>query len=558
MAAAESPERTPVELSLKDFLQRVLDNNENLQTRLLEAEINRKRYEGERGIFEPEFVGSVERVDRQRENTEEQQRNLFGLIAGRSVFNERNNLYSSGIETLVPTGGKVRLGYNVRDLHNNLNSINFPDGEWESNLGLSLTHPLLKGLGVNTTMAGIRLAALNSDVSFQEYRQAMMELVSGAEVTYWDIFLAQEQFTISQESVKLAETILSDNKARVQVGKASELEVLQAEAGLAARRSLEKTAHQKLLEAVNRAASLFSHSVVDTNIMIKAVDAPQVRDVALDYANNYQQAFDLNPEYLIRRKRADMEGVRVAYAKNQRLPQVDLKASYGLNGLGDSPQASWNDIEQHKSAFWSVGIELRIPLSGGIKSRKEYEAAKLRQKQALLGIKGVEVQLANALDSAINKVRTYGSTVEGNRKVVEFNQKVLETRLAQLDVGKTDSRTVLETEEDLFEAKISHVDSLVQYQRALLEFELVKGAVLKARNLDFSRDELSDRTERLVTSGKIQDEDYRNYLKKLQKESEKKGERIQPVEDEGDARWFREKRMEMEAERARSTNQPKQ
>ena len=43
-------------------------------------------------------------------------------------------------------------------------------------------------------------------------------------------------------------------------------------------------------------------------------------------------------------KKVRQEELRVAYAKNQRLPQLDLKASYGLNGLGSTPGESWDDV----------------------------------------------------------------------------------------------------------------------------------------------------------------------------------------------------------------------
>src|SRR5690606_26655648 len=117
---------------------------------------------------------------------------------------------------------------------------------------------------------------------------------------------------------------------------------------------------------------------------------PELQDVPVDYYESYRNAFDHNPDYISRRQEALAENVRLAFAKNQRLPQLDLKASYGLNGLGGSPAHSWDDVEGGDFPAWSVGVELRIPITGGIRERNEYEAAKLAKQRSLVGLKEIE------------------------------------------------------------------------------------------------------------------------------------------------------------------------
>ena len=98
-------------LTLRAFLQAVIERNESLQTRVLEFEISRKRFRAEQGAFEPELVLSYDRVENKRENTAEQRRS-----SGVLLFEEHNNIYSAGLEALVPTGARIRLGYSLRDL----------------------------------------------------------------------------------------------------------------------------------------------------------------------------------------------------------------------------------------------------------------------------------------------------------------------------------------------------------------------------------------------------------------------------------------------------------
>lgn len=521
-----------IDLTLNDFLKAVLERNQTIQTRLLELEVNRRLYRAARGIFEPELVGSASREANKRENTVEQQRSTFS-----DVFDERNNIYQGGLETLVPTGARVRLGYTLRDLWNNLQTQdNFlfrgaTNGEFQSFFGVTITQPLLKDAGYPATLASIRLAAIASDIAYQDYRRQTMLTISTAEASYWNLYMAQEQVRFFQESVSTAEKILNDGRARVQAGRGSELEVLEAESGLALRRSKLSEAEEKLYEAANRVLSLYSQTVLSTNRLIKAVDQPQVTGEFPSFFEAWEAARESNPDYLIQRRKAVQESVRVGYARNQRLPQLDLKGSYGKNGLGDSPGASWEDIERQDFPSWSIGLEFRIPLGGGVKGGNEFAAALLRQREALVAVREVETQIVNGLDTAMHKIRSGRDSVESYRTAVSFNQHLLDSALDRLQLGLLESRKVLDIEADLFEAKNLLVDALVQYRRALLEFELMEGSILKRRNLEMSQFDLQARTAGIVRHGTLTDEQYQEFLGNLKMEYEWNRSRLAPGAD---------------------------
>jgi outer membrane protein TolC len=519
-----------IDLTLTDFLQNVLERNESIQTRLLELEVNRRQHLATRGIFEPEFVGSASREANKRENDVVQQRSTFS-----DIFDERNNIYQGGIEALVPTGARVRLGYTLRDLSNNLQTQdNFlfrgaTNGEFESFFGITITQPLLKNAWSPATLANIRLAAISSDIAFQDYRRQTMLIISTAEAAYWNLYMGQEQVRFFRESVSTAERILNDSRDRVKAGRSSELEVLEAESGLALRRSKLSEAEEKLYEAANRVLSLYSQTVLSTNRLIRAVDQPKTDEEPPSFFDAWKAAYESNPDYLIQRRKAVQEAVRVGYAKNQRLPEVDLHGSYGKNGLADSPGASWNDIERQDFPSWSIGIEFHIPLGGGVKGANELAAALLRRKEAAVAVREVETQIVNGLDTAMHKIRSTRESVRSYQTAVSFNQHLLDSALARLEFGLIESRKVLDIESDLFETKNSLVDALVQYRRALLELGLMEGSILERRNLELSQKELEANTARIVRSGTLTDEQYHEVLRELKAEYEWNHRRLMPT-----------------------------
>lgn len=516
------------ELTLREYVRDVLSYNESLQARALELAISRSRQQGEAGIFEPELVTSYQRIQNDRPNTVEQQRQQFS-----SSFSEENNLYQAGLESLAPTGARIRLGYSLSDLRNNLQTNVFlgrstTNGEFLTFVGLTVTQPILKNAGYDVAMAGIRLAAVTSDVAFEEYRRFLMEAVTRAEAYYWQLYFAQEQHRFFAESVAVAENLLRDNREKVRVGKSSELEVKEAEAALALRRSKLEEAEQKLVETSNSLLALSSAMVIETNLLLRAVDRPRESAESADMFTALSRAMELNPDYRAQRRRAVAEEIRLGYARNQKLLQVDVKGSVGWYGLGEDFGSSWQDAESGDWPSWSLGLEMRLPLGGGRKARKEYEQAQFRDRQAQLVLQDLEIQMVNGLDSAIRKVQGARQNTANYRKVVEFYEALIATQQERVAVGQIDSQRLLETEEKLLEAKSYVAESLVMHERALLELELFQGTVLVNRHLDLSRDQLEARTAELLRNGVRERRGYDLFVGQLRQALEQKDPAYNP------------------------------
>ncbi len=506
VAAETEPPWSTTPLTLHDLRLSVIARNEAILMRLLEAGASRKLEDAERGIFEPAAVASIDHIGTDRPNNRQQLASL-GYYAT-PFFLERNTLYNAGLEFLLPSGARLRTGYTLRELNNNIGAPTGDPGklmgeQYETFVGLSLAQPLLRNFGVGITMAKIRLAALASEIAFQEYRRQLMLTIANAESGYWSLYLMQEQERFLRESIAMAGKILEDNRARLDVGKSSELEVLQAEAGLSVRQARWNEAKQKAYEGGIVLCTLYSSVPSEGGALPQTVDTPEVRLKPASMAEHYNFAFELNPDYLIRRRQVEQEDLRVAYTKNQRLPQLDLKASYGLNGLGSSAGNSIDDMGEGSYPAWSVGIEMRIPLAGGIAERNQHRAAQMSKMRALEGLKEIETQIFNGLDAAEQKTRLYQDSIGRYQSVVDFHEKLLRAQTDRLAVGAIDSRTVLETEEKLFEAKVAVVESRVMHRKALLEIELVRGTFLQERNLEVNREMLKNRTEEYIRRASI-------------------------------------------------------
>jgi len=465
----------PMKLSLGDFVRLVREKNEQISFQDSEWAIRREAVEGAKAIFEPALVGSYQHLNDNRKNTIQELLNQ-GFIP---EFNEISDTYQAAIEGLALTGGRLRIGYSLRDFSNSIDKRYNVEREAQTVFGASVTQPLLKGGGIQPTTAGIQVAEAEADIAFQTYRQQMMRVVSEAITTYWDLYLAREKYKLRKESEHNAEELLKDNLVRVKTGKMAEKEVLEAEAGLALRKSLVSEAKQTIVFAMNSARNFISSSVAETKAEIEPAEQLVLKEIQPDYSDSLARAFRLRAEYVASQKKMKREDIRLVFAENQIWPQLDLKGSYNMNGLADTPGNSWHDSQKKDDyTTWSVGIELRIPLGGDLKNRSELAATRQRKRQTLLEMKSVEVALANEVDTAIHNVYNAREQAGYYASVADKNRRLLEAEIARFKAGKSNSRILLERDEDLNKGREAEIESLVKYQKALLQLNLAEGSLL--------------------------------------------------------------------------------
>lgn len=472
-----------LELSLEDTRELVLRQNLEIAAQKLQLKGAEALYAGERMAFwEPTLVVAGQRERNERENNTEQ-----FISLGVPDFSENNTTYQLALEQPIGTGGDIRLSYVLRNLQNNLREQRDLEGierEYEGFLGLVLTQPLLRGAGISVSRAMIRMAREESEVAFQEWRRQMMQAVGSAEAAYWDLEISQRRVSLREASVRVAEKILEDNRARLEAGRGGEAEVQQAEAGLALRETQLLEARQALVETSNRLRTFFSESIRNRNLLLRATDTPELSPVTMDPLPMFDEAMTLHPDILIRRHRRAQQEIRKDFARNQQLPEVNLTGSYGFNSLGETSSDAVSEAWGGEFVSWSVGVQVRMPLGGNPRGHAEYQAARLRLQQENTGLEATEVAIMNQLASSVLRVENNLAQARNHQRVAALNARLLETELARLDAGQSDSRKVLDTEERLTEALEAEAASMTRFMVGMLELDLASGTLLRTRGME--------------------------------------------------------------------------
>jgi len=391
------------------------------------------------------------------------------------------------VEQTLPIGGRLRLGYSLRDLRNNLREqrgLEGSDQEFAGFFGLTLTQPLMKDGGFAVVFARLRLAEQDRELALQEIRRSLTSNLAGMEKAYWDLYIAQERMALREASVKIAGQILEDNRVRVGAGRMAEIEESVAAAAVSLRQAQLLDARQALESASFRLKTFFASGEEQEGWTLRAVEEPVVRPLDLDVMAARREALDLHPELLIRRHRHQQDKIRRRVAENQSLVQVDLEGSYGYNGLGDNRQDAWGTIEDRDYPSWSLGLVARVPLGGGLRAQNELAVARERMYQGQLAVQAAEMELGNQISATARQVAAIYEQCQRYHQVVLLNESLLEAELKRLEGGQSDSRKVLEAEQALSEAREAERNAQTRYMHAKLEREILQGIFLRERGCD--------------------------------------------------------------------------
>ncbi len=483
---AQQSAANPNALSLQVFLGKVMEKNNDIQVQKLEWQSNEKMVNSARGIYEPALKATAGREGNHVQNTVQQ----YIQRGQNDEFSELNNLLNTSVEGLTPLGGTYRLGYEMKELQNNLLSSSLyysGDSQYTSFLGVNLTQPLLKGAGYEVTNATIRIARANADIAWEGYRQATVETVARAVQLYWQSYGAQEKLQMRQRSAAIAEEMLKLNKSRYEAGKIDYTGVLDADSGLRLRQALVAAAEQTELTAKRNMVSLFGEYNATLNpVMVKVVDAPESVRIDADYEKSLNKAYRSYPQYLSAQRTVEREKTRMSYAKNQRLPQLDVKGSYGYNGLNNSLKGSLSALKARDYLSWSVGLELNVPLFGDIKNRNEAHAARLKKEQAFKRLEMQQIELANQMEIVSGLVGRVYSQVQNYEQVVALNAELMRIEEMRFRMGKSDIRMMLGREEEYLKVRESLLDSRLAYQYALVNLYALEGTLLERYGLSQS------------------------------------------------------------------------
>ena len=416
----------------------------------------------------------------------------FSGIGNRPPQLDTADFYTS-LEQLLPIGTRVRADLVTNYLFNpdkppGLN----PNPQYFSYNQIGLTQPLWRGLGVDVTMAPIRIACAQAERTDWQFKQEILALVRSIETTYWGLYAQQQNLKAIEQAIPYFREVVRLRQEQVgsEVGVESEVARAQSEAFLFEQRRLEtlsRIAEQQLV--LRNLMGLPPNDCRD--ILLLAVPVTTRPFETLQCA--VQTAVNSRPDVLRQRLAVYVASQERLLADNVLKPQLDFNGYWRTNGLGEDLEQSYEVKDGNKFNDWHMGVFFQVPL-GQRQGRNGLRAAEYRVSRERALLEQTAHQASYEVADAYRRI----NWVYQQLQVASSRQQSLATysqaARAQFDSPPPGMSTIFALElylqnlRDITDASISASALLADYNSALARLEEVKGTLLENRMVEVAGD----------------------------------------------------------------------
>jgi outer membrane protein TolC len=389
--------------------------------------------------------------------------------------------YSLALEGLTPWGLTYQIGGTAQNQRTSIT----PSNNFVTFGGISVTQPLLRGFGFGANLAALHIAKADRAISDWEYRQTVIDTVTGVVVAYNDLVEAREVLRIARRSHDLAAQLVRDNERRNRVGSISDADVTQARARAANREELILFAARNVKATENRLRELMGDTA---GIMPSGADIAVTALVPMDVptpdgATELRRALELRPDYQAAKQGIVKRRANRSYARNQLLPRVDFVGSFGYNGLDPNFAESRAQVRNEDNRAYSLGVVVSVPLTFA-EGRGKARAAKLALQQSEADLERLQQDIAVSVANAIGQLETTSERVKATTRAYELAAQALEAEEKRFRAGTSSTFFVLQLQEQLAAVESNKVQAIADQHRALAQYEREIGATLLSRHLN--------------------------------------------------------------------------
>jgi len=462
-----------VALTLEEARAAALEHNLAVRVALVNPSIANQSVTEEEAAFEAVFrvTGVTQNTDTPTSST---------LDDAQQTFRSLNP------ELVIPTrlGGEVTIAAPLTrsETTNQFATLN---PAFTQDLEFSISQPLLRGAGRRTTMAGLKIASLDRQISLARTKLDVIAQLAAVDRAYWRLYADREEVAVRIQQRELAEQQLERARNELAAGRVAEIEVVRAESGVAdqveailAARNRARASQRELKRLLN-----LPGLPVDGEASVELATTPDPALYAYDPEAMLRTALGSRMELLETELQLAQDLVRIDLAENAALPQLDLAALYRINGLGDGFIDAAETTVQNRFEDWRLSVTASLPL-GNEAALAGVRRAVLARLQRIATRQDREQTIRQDVLDAIDTLTTSWQRVLAARERVRLSTRTLRAEERQFSVGRSTSTDVLDANSRLADARLNEVSAVVDYQVAQVDLAQSTGTLLGQARVD--------------------------------------------------------------------------
>ncbi|OFW14505.1 MAG: hypothetical protein A3F69_01555, partial [Acidobacteria bacterium RIFCSPLOWO2_12_FULL_66_10] len=484
--AAKTP--ATLRLAVDDAVKMALDHNVDLAADRLDPQISDTRVAAAAGAFRPSIMSSVQ------SNNQLQPPSSFLIPTA-----TRTNLVSTnaGLSQRLPWFG---ASYSVSwtTTHTDSNSfLNSYNPLLQSGLSINVSQPLVRDLFIDGFRQQLATSRTNREIAGTRLRESLVHITAGVKSAYWNLVSARANVEARRSTLDLAQELVRVNKAKVDVGSLPPLDLVAAQAEVAADQEQLIIAETAVKQSEDR-LRLLIFDLTDRsswNIAIDPIDSPPIATVTVDSDQAVTRALQGRADLVRARRDIDNSKIGLKYADNQRLPDVRLNASYQASGLGGTQVLRTggfpgtivgpgiitpfgdviNQLFARDYPTWAVGVSVLYPIGQSV-DQADYARSQLERSQSEQRLKGAEARAIQQVRDAAWKIEMNAKRIETTRAARELADQRLDAERKRFEVGMSTSFLVIQAQRDLAQARTSELGAVLAYDLSLVDFEALQEA----------------------------------------------------------------------------------
>jgi HAE1 family hydrophobic/amphiphilic exporter-1 len=320
-------------ISLPEVIQRVLANDRDLEISRIMLEEAGYNVSAAKGAYDP-----VAGFRAYRTKSVFPIASLIGGAAnGKLTQNELNGTPQLG--GLFPwAGGSYTTSFvNSRQLTDSQFATLNP--QYPNSVNLNLTQPLWRGLRFDENRHRVQVARKNRQLSAEQFRQRVIEIVTQAVDAYWELDFAWHYLDVQTEAVRLAERQYASNRRQAEQGLLAPIDVVAAQTQVATFQQSLFSAQQALTQAENNLKSLMLPNRNDLfwSTALVPVTQPDVNPPVPDLQDALRQALKARPELAESGIALEVNKLEARLSEEQTKPRIDAFANLTAAGLAGRP-----------------------------------------------------------------------------------------------------------------------------------------------------------------------------------------------------------------------------
>ena len=413
-------------------------------------------------------------------------------LGSSAIVTNRGN-YDLGIGQQVKWGGgRYDLTWDSNRLESTSRFSRF-NPSYGANMSIGYTQPLLRGFNTNNQRRQLIVSQINRDISNIDLEETIANTLADVRAAYWDLAYALAAVTVQQQALELAEQLVRDNQARVEIGTLAPIDIVQAQSEAAARRESLAQANQVLRTSELALKRLVVGGTADElwNAEISTVDKPFISATSIDVESAVRDALERRTDISRIRRQRDINDTTVDQLRNNTLPSLDVVSQFQLTGQGGTQlinaglggptvttfpggyRDAINSIVDTNFPIWSVQIQMNYPL-GQSADKAEYSRAVLQRQQAQVQIRQIELQIATEVTNAALQIDAIQNRIDAASAARELAEQQLRAEESKFEVGQVINFFVVQAQRDLATAQDTELRAILDYQKAIIEFERVQ------------------------------------------------------------------------------------